>query len=181
MSHYLTLLGALLLLCNCADKADLSAGADDQEIGNTVNPFEISTIGTIGREDAIEEKIPRSLSDFPDIKEETDINVLVKFIDKNNCLYSSAVGIAGAYTKEYAAYERLMEIIDEDKLLELIKHTNPIIRAHAFDGLVKKKSTLIDKVFEKLKEDTAVVCSFSGCLKMCIPLSQYVTYNNEKK
>lgn len=116
----------------------------------------------------------RDLRDFPEIAKETNIDSLISGMIKNDCVYERAVGFGGNYTKEYACFERLSEILNEKELFELVKHPNANVRLYAYKALTNYKSEYLEEAKALLNLDTSSVCTFSGCIKMTMKLKDII-------
>jgi hypothetical protein len=114
----------------------------------------------------------RDLRDFPDVMLEKNINTLIKGLISKNCVYGKAVGFGGVYTKEYACFERLNELLNDKEMFALIDHLNPVVRIYAYNALKIDGSNYVAEANLKLKNDKTKVCSFEGCIKISIPLNQ---------
>ncbi len=132
--------------------------------------FLISIFGIInscviqkGEESFVRRKL--TLKDFPQIKNEKNIEKLIAFFDSANCVYSKGVGWGYRYSDIYANYERLTEIASRQELLNLTNHKNPTIRIYAYGALRKENKRLAKKAKKILLKDTSNVCYFRGCIR----------------
>ncbi len=114
------------------------------------------------------------LRDFPEIAKQDNIDSLIKGMISEDCVYEAAVGIGGTYTRNYACFERLYEIQNEMDWFLLFKHPNPNVRLYAFKALENTNSLYVTDARIILSEDTAQVCTFSGCLQLTMQLSQVI-------
>gem|GEM_PF-5909380 len=118
----------------------------------------------------------RDLRDFPEVAKEGNIDSLISGMIKGDCVYESAVGFGGSYTKEYACFERLSELLNEIEFFKLTSHPNAHVRLYAYKALVNNESEYLENAKTSLKSDTANVCTFSGCMKMTMKLKDIVTF-----
>jgi hypothetical protein len=116
----------------------------------------------------------RDLRDFPQIGNETNVDSLIKKLIRADCVYESAIGAGGAYIEEYACYERLTQLLNDEEIFALTNHYNPNIRMYAFKALKYKKSNYLKDVKNKLNKDTAMGCWFSGCIQLSLTVSDFV-------
>ena len=103
------------------------------------------------------------LRDFPEIAQETDIDVLISGMVKGNCVFGRGVGQENVYRKEYACYERLTQLLGETAFFNLVKHRDPVVRVYGLKGLKEMRSTLALAASEILKQDSALVNTAIGC------------------
>ena len=97
-----------------------------------------------------------------EISEET--NLIVKKIEKINVLIGSAVGYSGKKTEQYDNFEALKKTASKEELLQLTKHSNPVVRCYSFWALGNHKNfDLFSLVKDHIKDDALVKTQF-GCL-----------------
>lgn len=116
----------------------------------------------------------RDLRDFPAIASETNVDTLMSIMIKKDCVYSSSVGIGGAYTKEYAAFERLSQLLNDKEMFKLIEHPNATMRLYAYRSLKINNSNYLQEAEIHLIKDTAIVCSMSGCMQLNMQLRDFL-------
>lgn len=122
----------------------------------------------------------RDLRDFPAIAKEENIDSLISGMIKEDCVYESAIGFAGAYTETYAYFERLCELSSDKEMFELVKHSNANVRLYALKGLIAKESSYTSKAKLLLNTDEEMVCIFSGCSMMEQKMKDVYIVNNEE-
>jgi len=120
----------------------------------------------------------RDLRDFPEVAKETNIDSLITGMIQGDCVYESAVGFGGAYTKEYACFERLSELLSEKELFELVEHRNANVRLYAYKALTNEESEYLEEAKSRLKLDTSSVCTFSGCMQMTMKLKDIIAFES---
>jgi hypothetical protein len=116
------------------------------------------------------------LARFPLIADETDPMKLVRGIVMEDCVVESAVGIAGAYTIQYARYERLCEIAGDSLLIQLTKHENNAVKVYAYRCLRHKSPLVANLVKRELESKPSKVCWFTGCTKVEVLLFELINY-----
>lgn len=125
--------------------------------------------------------ISRLEADFPEIKKMNDIDSLIAGMVEKDCVYSRSVGWGGQYTRQYACFERLCELKNGEELLELTKHENPVVRMYGLKALENENSTYLSQAREQLKNDTSIVYTFSGCIKMGTSIGSSVKFDLERE
>lgn len=117
------------------------------------------------------------LRDFPEIRNSKNIDSLIIGIVNTDWVYERAVGMAGSYTRQYARFERLHDLLSDKEMFELIKHKNPVVRAYAFKALQMDNSRYLEKAKIELINDTAKINTMDGCGIVTIKISEFIKYN----
>ena len=54
------------------------------------------------------------MSRFPDIKNQNNLNKIVRELETSECVDENGVGFAAEYTRTYALYERMTQLATSD-------------------------------------------------------------------
>lgn len=95
--------------------------------------------------------------------EYTPTTAIVEGIAQYNRLDGSMIGLAGQKSIQYKRFEVLCQF-SEDSLVSLTDHNNPVVRAYAFEALVKNNSSKTLEIFEKHIRDKASFDEMFGCI-----------------
>lgn len=101
---------------------------------------------------------------------------LVSELGKSKRFEFEFIGRGSSTSETYLKYKTLLGIADTGQLLTLINNSNPIIRCYAAFGLIDKKYSKIDKVFEMVIKHDAYIESQRVDLIDKSPLSELVYY-----
>ena len=107
----------------------------------------------------------RNMSRFPDIKNQNNLNKIVRELETSECVDENGVGFAAEYTRTYALFERMSQLATEQQLFSLLKNKSAIVRVYAFRALATLKYTSANSGKAILDSDTSHVCWFVGCVK----------------
>jgi len=160
MKKLLNILIVILLLTSC-NKGPRIVKHYDEETGEYV-------IDTLPFND---------LRDFPKLQKAKNVDSLINEIKKEKYVFEKHFGLVGAYTEQYARFERLIELLNEKELFNLTKNEDPIIRVYAYKGLKIKRSRYLREVERVYKKDTAEFVHGSGCLIGSYKISEYIKFN----
>jgi len=119
----------------------------------------------------------KDLRDFPKLQKTKNIDSLINEIKKGDYVFEKFIGLGGAYSEQYARFERLTQLLNSKKLFDLIKSENPIVRVYAYKALKIKKSRYLKQAEQILKKDTATFSHGSGCLLGDYSVSEYIELN----
>lgn len=174
MERTLHLFSIGLLILSCNNQSVLRTLEKKKTKDTTILNFEkdTSTISTPSQF--------RDLRDFPAIAKEENIDSLISGMIKEDCVYESAIGFAGAYTEIYACFERLCELSSDKEMFELVKHSNTNVRLYALKGLIAKESPYTSKAKLLLNTDEEMVCIFNGCSMLEQKMKDVYIVNNEE-
>lgn len=114
------------------------------------------------------------MRDFPKIAIEKNVDTLILGMSKGNIVCSRCVGIACYYSKEFACFERLCQILNEKEIYQLTMHNNPVVRLYGYIALDKSNSHYLENARSRLKKDTAHVKTFEGCLMMTYSIKDFM-------
>ncbi len=107
----------------------------------------------------------RSMDRFPDIKNQNNLNKIIRELETADCVDENGVGFAAEYTRTYALYERMGQLATEQQLFGLLKNKSAIVRVYAFRALAAMKYSSANAGKSILDSDTNHVCWFVGCVK----------------
>ncbi len=125
-----------------------------------------------------ENKIVRNISQFPDIKNQNNLSVIMKELNNAECVNENGIGFSGEYTRTFALFERMKQLATETQLNSFLKYKNPVVRVYAFRALKDLKYLSANKAKQLLDSDSTSVCWFSGCLKTTVPVYTF-SYSEE--
>jgi hypothetical protein len=92
------------------------------------------------------------------------MTVVKNFETKDGMIENAFIGIAGQPSEQFEVFKRLCNTATESELIELTKHTEPIIRGYSFWGLAKINSVKLESILREHVSDTANIITMSGCL-----------------
>lgn len=107
----------------------------------------------------------RNMNRFPDIKNQNNLNKIVRELETAECVDENGVGFAAEYTRTYALYERMSQLATEQQLFGLLKNKSAVVRVYAFRALAAMKYSSANAGKAILDSDTNHVCWFVGCVK----------------
>ncbi len=107
----------------------------------------------------------RDMSRFPDIKNQNNLNKIVRELETSECVDENGVGFAAEYTRTFALYERMGQLATEQQLFGLLKNKSAVVRVYAFRALAAMKYSSANAGKAILDSDTNHVCWFTGCVK----------------
>lgn len=107
----------------------------------------------------------RDMSRFPDIKNQNNLNKIVRELETSECVDENGVGFAAEYTRTYALYERMTQLATEQQLFGLLRNKSAVVRVYAFRALATMKYSSANSGKAILDSDTNHVCWFVGCVK----------------
>ena len=107
----------------------------------------------------------RDMSRFPDIKNQNNLNKIVRELETSKCVDENGVGFSAEYTRTYALYERMSQLATENQLFCLLKNKSSVVRVYAFRALKELKYPSANPGKIILDSDTNHVCWFVGCIK----------------
>ncbi len=93
-----------------------------------------------------------------------EIRVLTDSIAKEGILFSDAVGIIGAKTKQWQRFEQLKKSAKTEELTKLTDDSRPVVRCYAFLALTERRKVNIFPTLLKHLYDTAKLTTFYGCI-----------------
>jgi hypothetical protein len=82
------------------------------------------------------------------------------------------VGVGAVKSDQYKRFEKILQY-DEEKLVELTNHLNPVVKVYAFNALVIKNCSKIFSIFEKNINDTTEFEELAGCIGLNKPVNFY--------
>lgn len=92
------------------------------------------------------------------------LEIVNDFEFEDGMVESAYVGYAGQPSEQFEVFERLYTEATESELLELTKHSEPIVRAYSFWGLAKINSNELETTLRQHLNDTTQVLTMSGCI-----------------
>jgi hypothetical protein len=107
----------------------------------------------------------RNMDRFPDIKNQNNLNKIIRELETADCVDENGVGFAAEYTRTYALYERMGQLATEQQLFGLLKNKSAVVRVYAFRALAAMKYSSANAGKSILDSDTNHVCWFVGCVK----------------
>lgn len=111
---------------------------------------------------------------------EANVNIdtsLIKYcvyvIESSETLDYEYIGIDNK-SNVYSCFQTLLKILPDSTWVEFSKSVNPIMRCYSYEALLRKQSSNIDSVKERLLKDTSVVIYCSGDCSIPFTISDYV-------
>ncbi|HLP52623.1 MAG TPA: hypothetical protein VK154_17160 [Chitinophagales bacterium] len=117
------------------------------------------------------------INEYPWIRDEFNVNVIVDSIAIMNCVYAKAIHAAAIYSEQYARFERLIQIAKTEQLEGLTKHPNAVVRVYAYKALLIRDKQVAAFARKRLNKDDKKVCALMGCMSFEGRVKQFLKYS----
>ena len=91
-------------------------------------------------------------------------------------LHGPYVGFSGTINEQYKNFGKLVETADPEDLLELMAHSNAVVRGYAFWGLAREQYEKLDSVLLAHARDEAPVRVRQGGVVASLPLVDFLQW-----
>jgi hypothetical protein len=107
-----------------------------------------------------------SLTAFCQQSEQDSVHAIIKEMAAyNQYEVTYSVGFAGAFSKQYQRFEKLISIASPSQLIEIAgNHKNAVVRLYAYQALKFKKAAIPETLIRQFDRDKTHVQTFTGCI-----------------
>lgn len=111
--------------------------------------------------------------------ESDSLRALVKEIEQSNTYEMSAkIGYAGAESKQYLRFERLVRLATHSELIELAgAHKNAVVRLYALQALKRRDLSIPAELLQQFERDHTTVMTVNDCVVDNQPVSALAQTN----
>ncbi|MCG2615381.1 hypothetical protein LZZ85_13860 [Terrimonas sp. NA20] len=102
---------------------------------------------------------------------------VVSRIADYNIFEYEVTGLVEDSSEQWKRYDSLLAGVTEEYLVKLCDHRSPVIRAYAFSGLIRKKSSHIFRVLREHIHDTASFTMVTGCFSNAWSVTDFYLQN----
>ena len=104
------------------------------------------------------------------------LQVLTDSLAQVNELHGPYVGFSGAITAQYKNFGKLVEAATPEDLLQLMDHSNAVVRGYAFWGLAREQYDKLDSVLLAHARDEVPVRAIQGGMVTALPLVDFMQW-----
>lgn len=112
--------------------------------------------------------------DYAVIQNAYTVEDLIASLETSDCVYGKVVGLGGKKSAIYENYEKLYNLLNDTTWYKLCQSKGVSMRFYAYKALYGKKSPLINKAWELLKNDRSSICWKSNDLELNCSLNYLI-------
>lgn len=78
--------------------------------------------------------------------------------------YETAIIGTGFPSTQHRYYGKIREVATQDDLVKLCRHRSPVVNAYAFQALLERDTTIVRKVYDRMKKSHKQMPTMYGCI-----------------
>ena len=89
---------------------------------------------------------------------------------------SYTIGIGGIISTQYQLFQQLAQLATPQQLVDLINHTNAVVRLYAYQALRRKEVNIHDRILNQFAKDKTLIMAMQGCIMYQQPVSTLINH-----
>ena len=89
---------------------------------------------------------------------------------------SYTIGIGGIISTQYQLFQQLAQLATPQQLVDLINHTNAVVRLYAYQALRGKGVNIHERILNQFAKDKTLITVMRGCIMEQQPVSALINH-----